>query len=297
MSMWKHLLRVTVFDESSYSEIRVFRGTPRRWVGWLVGILVAVSLATYLAIAQTPLREWVVPGYVAEQTQQDMRETRVLADSLVRVLEQQEQALLALRHALVGDEAALSFLTRSESTVPLDSMAGWGLDSVVFEAGSSEMALREAVEEADRFSLQRRRVGGANAMIGFTYPPLVGGVSDGMNAGIGHLGVDLVAPVGTPIQAVDDGSVLFSSYTVETGYTLLIQHRGERVSVYKHCSSLLKQQGDLVAGGEAVGLMGNTGELTTGPHLHFEWWVRGRALDPTPWLGRTSLWDDGGPVN
>jgi murein DD-endopeptidase MepM/ murein hydrolase activator NlpD len=159
------------------------------------------------------------------------------------------------------------------------------------------MALREAVEEVDRFSLQRRRAGGANAMIGFTYPPLVGGVSDGMNAGIGHLGVDLVAPAGTPIQAVDDGSVLFSSYTVETGYTLLIQHRGERVSVYKHCSSLLKQQGDLVAGGEAVGLMGNTGELTTGPHLHFEWWVRGRALDPTPWLGRTSLWDDGGPVN
>ena len=292
MSMWKHRLRVTVFDESSYSEIRVFRGSPRCWVGWVLALLSAVVLATYLLVAQTPLREWVVPGYVAEQTRQDMRETRWLADSLARALGQQEQALLALRYALVGDTAALSFLTRSESPEPLDSAASWASDSLVFQPGPHEMTLRETVEKEDRFALQRRSAGSANAMTGFTYPPVVGGVSDGMNAGIGHLGVDLVAPAGTAIQAVDDGSVLFSSYTVETGYTLLIQHRGERVSVYKHCSSLLKQQGDLVAGGEAVGLMGNTGELTTGPHLHFEWWVRGRAVDPTPWLGRASAWDE-----
>ena len=64
-----------------------------------------------------------------------------------------------------------------------------------------------------------------------------------------------------------------------------LQHRGERVSIYKHCASLLKTQGDLVAGGEAVGLVGNTGEWTSGPHLHFEWWVQGRAVDPRPWLG------------
>ena len=297
MSMWKHRLRVTVFDESSYSEIRVFRGSPRRWAGWVISLLALVVLATYLLVAQTPLREWVVPGYVAEQTRQDMRETRWLADSLSRALGQQEQALLALRYALVGDTAALSFLTRSESPTPLDSAESWGLDSLVFQAGSSEMTLRETVEEEDRFALQRQSASSTNAMTGFTYPPVVGGVSDGMNAGIGHLGVDLVAAAGTAIQAVDDGSVLFSSYTVETGYTLLIQHRGERVSVYKHCSSLLKQQGDLVAGGEAIGLMGNTGELTTGPHLHFEWWVRGRAVDPTPWLGRTPMWEESVPGN
>jgi murein DD-endopeptidase MepM/ murein hydrolase activator NlpD len=106
-----------------------------------------------------------------------------------------------------------------------------------------------------------------------------------LDVGIGHLGVDLAAAEGAPIQAVDDGTVLFSTYTVETGYTLVLQHRGERVSIYKHCASLLKIQGDLVAGGEAVGLVGNTGEWTSGPHLHFEWWVQGRAVDPRPWLG------------
>lgn len=107
-----------------------------------------------------------------------------------------------------------------------------------------------------------------------------------MDLGVGHLGIDLVAPEGTAIQSVDDGSVLFSSYTIETGYTLVVQHRGDRVSVYKHCASLLKRQGDLVAGGEAIALMGNTGELSSGPHLHFEWWVKGQPVDPKPWLGR-----------
>ena len=255
---------------------------------WAVVACVAVIALTYLVVARTPLREHVVPGYVAEQTRQDMRETRALADTLSRLVEQQGSALHALRHALAGDTAAMAFLTRANPTLVVDSLVTWALDSTALIPGSYELALREDVEDADRFVLQRRTVSQNNALLGFSFSPVVGGVSDEMDEGIGHLGVDLVAPAGSAVQAVDDGSVLFSAYTVETGYTMLIQHRGDRVSVYKHCSSLLKQQGDLVAGGEAVGLIGNTGELTSGPHLHFEWWVRGRAVDPTPWLGQPS---------
>ena len=100
MSKWKHRLKVTVFDESSYSEIRVFHGTPRQWASWL-GVAFAFAIAsTYLLVAQTKLREWVVPGYVAESTRQDMRETRAMADSLSSLLRRQEMTTLALRHAL-----------------------------------------------------------------------------------------------------------------------------------------------------------------------------------------------------
>ena len=88
---------------------------------------------------------------------------------------------------------------------------------------------------------------------------------------------------GRPSKLVDDGSVLFSSYTIETGYTLALTLK-RRVSVYKHCASLLKRQGDFAAGGEAIALMGNTGDSTTGPHLH-RVVVRGRPTDPSPWLG------------
>lgn len=285
MSMWKHRLRVTVFDESSYSEIRVFNGTPRNWAALVAAAVLLVIGLTYLAVAMTPLREWVVPGYVAESTRQDMRETRTMADSLAQMLTRQEMSLLALRHSLAGDTAALAFL-QGASTPPRFEAVDPDLNNVLTAgAGDGEMALRAQVDLEDRFALQRKSSEG-NTSIGFPFLPLAGGISSGLDLGIGHLGLDLVATEGTAIQAVDDGSVLFSSYTVETGYTLLIQHRGERVSVYKHCASLLKSQGDLVSGGEAVALMGNTGELTTGPHLHFEWWVRGRPLDPTPWLGQ-----------
>ena len=284
MSKWNHRLRVTIFDENSFSEIRVFHGSPRVWLGWLVSTAVLIVGVTYLLVAQTRLREWVVPGYIAESTRQDMRETRLLADSLAQLMRRQEMTTLALRHVFVGDSSALSFLQAASTPSPLpeDTLAVYSDE--ILEPGDGELALRRTVDSEDRFALQRKTDDRTSAPLGFSYMPLVGAISDDLDLGAGHLGVDLVGPSGAAIQSVDDGSVVFSSYTIETGYTLLIQHRGERVSVYKHCASLLKNQGDLVVGGEAVALLGNTGELTTGPHLHFEWWVRGQPVDPTPWL-------------
>ena len=287
MSWWKHKLRVTVFDESSYSELRVFRGSPRQWFAIVAAVLVVVSVVTFGLVALTPLREVVVPGYVAASTQKDMRETRAMADSLTAMLERQEMTIYALRHSLSGDPVAMAFLQQASERH--DGEVG-AIDSAwvsAMQPGEDELSLRSRVEESDRFALQRRPLERESTTTGFPFLPLVGGVSSGLDLGIGHLGVDLVAPEGSAIQAVDDGSVLFSSYTIETGYTLVLQHRSDRVSVYKHCASLLKRQGDLVAGGEAIALMGNTGDLTTGPHLHFEWWVRGRPTDPSPWLGST----------
>ena len=153
------------------------------------------------------------------------------------------------------------------------------------EVGASEQALRDQVAREDAFSLRSKALGSSSNQMGFPFAPLVGGVSSGLNVAGGHRGVDLVAPDGSAIQAVDDGFVVLNAYTVETGYTLVLQHRGDRLSVYKHCAQLLKQQGDVVSGGEVIALLGNTGELTSGPHLHFEWWVRGQAVDPTPWMG------------
>ena len=286
MSRWKHRFKVTVFDENSFSEIRVFRGTPRGWVWMAGGVLTLVVGLTYLTVAQTQLREWVVPGYVATQTREDMAATRALADSLTVMLQRNGQVVQALRHALAGDNRAIEFLQGAGASDWRPSAEPFpDVDTTALAAGPSETQLRNQVLAEDRFALQRRSERGGTSSTGFRYPPVAGTLSDELDLGIGHLGVDLAAAEGSPIQAVDDGTVLFSTYTVETGYTLVLQHRGERVSIYKHCASLLKTQGDLVAGGEAVGLVGNTGEWTSGPHLHFEWWVQGRAVDPRPWLG------------
>ena len=286
MSRWKHRFKVTVFDENSFSEIRVFRGTPRSWAWMAGGVLTLVMGLTYLTVAQTQLREWVVPGYVATQTREDMAATRALADSLTVMLQRNGQVVQALRHALAGDNRAIEFLQGAGASDWRPSAEPFpDVDTTALAAGPSETQLRNQVLAEDRFALQRRSERGGTSSTGFRYPPVAGTLSDDLDLGIGHLGVDLAAAEGSPIQAVDDGTVLFSTYTVETGYTLVLQHRGERVSIYKHCASLLKTQGDLVAGGEVVGLVGNTGEWTSGPHLHFEWWFQGRAVDPRPWLG------------
>ena len=147
MSLWKHRLRVTVFDESSYSEIRVFNGTPRNWATWLalaVGLVVGI---TYLAVAHTPLREWVVPGYVAESTREDMRETRAMADSLTRLLARQEMSLTALRHSLAGDPAALAFMQGASDPVDNTLPDPASLSTLETGAGEREMALRGQIDQ------------------------------------------------------------------------------------------------------------------------------------------------------
>ena len=291
MSPWHHRFRITVFDEDSLAEVRVVRTTQKQAIFIGLGALAGVSLLVYLLVAQTPLREWVVPGYVSDQTKQEVLQARQLADSAWLLLEQNNRVVEAMRHALVGDSVAMAFLRFGEqsSWVELpDSMRRVSVEPLG-EAGEDEATLRNQVAEEDAFALRRQVVGSGSAPMGFAFSPLVGGVSSGIDVAGGHMGVDLVSGDGAAIQAVDDGVVILSSYTVEAGYTLVVQHRGERLSVYKHCAKLLKDQGDLVSGGEVIALIGNTGELTTGPHLHFEWWVRGQAMDPTPWLGGSEL--------
>lgn len=99
-----------------------------------------------------------------------------------------------------------------------------------------------------------------------------------------HYGVDIAANPNESILATLDGTVILSTYTAETGYVIQIQHGQDFVSVYKHCGSLLKKEGDTVKGGEAIALVGNTGEKTTGSHLHFELWNKGRAINPSKYI-------------
>ena len=150
-------------------------------------------------------------------------------------------------------------------------------------ASEEDLELRERVEGEDRFALRRSGPDVAMA-IGFDFQPVRGGISDGFDLSHGHFGVDLEAAEGVLVHAVDDGTVLISDYTVEHGYVMAIQHRNNRISVYKHNASLLKEVGELVQMGDVIASVGNSGTQTTGPHLHFEWWVSGQPIDPAPWL-------------
>ena len=147
------------------------------------------------------------------------------------MLERNGQVVQALRHALAGDNRAIEFLQGAGASDWRPSAEAFpGVDTAALAAGPSETQLRNQVLAEDRFALQRRSERGGASSTGFRYPPVAGTLSDELDLGIGHLGVDLAAAEGSPIQAVDDGTVLFSTYTVETGYTLVLQTpRGARL--------------------------------------------------------------------
>jgi murein DD-endopeptidase MepM/ murein hydrolase activator NlpD len=111
--------------------------------------------------------------------------------------------------------------------------------------------------------------------------PIAGGiVSARYDTRIRHFGVDLLAPKDEPIKAIADGTVVMADWTSETGHVITVQHAGNLISVYKHNSVLLKKVGDFIRAGDILAIIGNSGELTTGPHLHFELWHNGNPVDP-----------------
>jgi len=118
----------------------------------------------------------------------------------------------------------------------------------------------------------------------YLMPPISGVVSNGFDPETDHLGVDILAPHDTPVKAIWDGHVITADWTLETGYTIGIQHSNDMVTFYKHNASLLKRNGAFVRAGEAVAIIGNTGKLTSGPHLHFELWLQGKPVDPTHYI-------------
>ena len=118
----------------------------------------------------------------------------------------------------------------------------------------------------------------------YLMPPISGVVSSGFDLKTEHLGVDILAPHNTPVKAIWDGHVITADWTLETGHTIGIQHTNDMVSFYKHNASLLKRNGAFVRAGEAIAIIGNTGKLTSGPHLHFELWLKGKPVDPTNYI-------------
>lgn len=118
----------------------------------------------------------------------------------------------------------------------------------------------------------------------YLIPPISGVISSKFDPSQDHFGVDILAPHDTPVKAIWDGHVITADWTLETGYTIGIQHSNDMVSFYKHNATLLKRNGAFVRAGEAVAIIGNTGKLSSGPHLHFELWIQGRPVDPTDYI-------------
>ena len=152
-------------------------------------------------------------------------------------------------------------------------------DTIRFQISEQENEFRAAIEERERFNLSLGMKEQNHDYYHF-FPPVEGIVTQSFDEKKRHYGTDIVAKANAKVAAVLDGVVIFTDWTVKTGYVIQVQHTNDLISVYKHNSILLKKQGDYVRAGEVLGVVGNTGEESSGPHLHFELWRAGNPLNP-----------------
>jgi murein DD-endopeptidase MepM/ murein hydrolase activator NlpD len=197
-------------------------------------------------------------------------------DSLVQELELNKRYYASIRKVLTGDVSAEDF--DRDSVI---EAAKNDLDILQTTTNKEDSLLREKVEKEDKYNLFEDNSDQSNFVL---FPPVNGTISQNYNIEDKHYAVDVVVATNTPVKATADGTIIFAEWTIETGYVVIIEHNQELISVYKHNTAITKSQGDLVKAGEVIAMSGNTGELSTGPHLHFELWSKGYPVNPTNFI-------------
>ena len=231
--------------------------------------------ATTVLIAFTPLKEYI-PGYSSTALKKKATVLSYKTDSLERVIAVNERYFSSIKKVLHGELSSADFNRDS-----IIEAAKLDVNQIDLAPTKEDSLLREKVDKEDKYNLFETATSKASFVL---FPPVNGTITEAYNVKERHYAVDVVVAKDTPIKATADGTVIFAEWTTETGYVMLIEHSYGLISVYKHNASLTKRQGDLVKAGEVIAMSGNTGELTTGPHLHFELWSDGYPINPTNFI-------------
>ena len=276
-AFWKNFkfkYKLTIINENTLEEIVGIHVSKLNGVSVLLSAVTVIFLIASLIIAFTPLRNYL-PGYMNSEVREQVVVNALRADSLKWVLERQQMYIMNIQDIISGN-------VKVDTVQSIDSLTTVRSD-VLMERTQAEEKFRKQYEETERYNLTT--IDNVTAVSGLIFfRPTRGMISSEFNANQNHFGIDIAANPNESVLATLDGTVILATYTADTGYVIQMQHAQNLVSVYKHCGSLLKKVGDTVKAGEAIALVGNTGEKTTGPHLHFEIWNRGRALDPNKYI-------------
>ena len=267
--------RLVVLNEETYEEQLYFRLTRLNVMIISILLISIFVTGTVLLIASTPLKEFM-PGYSSTAMRAQAAENAIKLDSLNRAYDQSIRYLISIQQVLVGD---LKFEELNESPITLDSFSK--RPKAIVSTSIDDSLLRAMVDQEDKYNFQ----GGSKSKINFVlFPPAQGDLSQTYDPTNKHYAVDIVLKENAPIKAVADGTVIFSEWTAGTGHVIIIEHPFGLISAYKHNASLSKQQGDYVVAGEVIASAGNTGELSTGWHLHFELWSDGYPMNPESFI-------------
>ncbi len=268
--------RFSIFNDTSHEELFVFRANGLMMLLSLSLAVIFIISSVTILISFTPLREFI-PGYPNSQTRRAIVENALKADSLEQAVKLWDFQLANIQRVVTGQKPLamgnVSAVADTSKTVDLRA-TGSKEDSI----------LREDVIKQEQFNLGTKRNQIEQIEGLHFFPPVKGIVSDGFNLATNHPYLDIAASANSVVSAVLDGTVIMANWTDETGFTIQIQHSNDLISIYKHNSKLLKKTGDIVRAGSAISLVGSTGKLSTGAHLHFELWHKGKAIDPSKYI-------------
>ncbi|MFV0266170.1 MAG: M23 family metallopeptidase [Draconibacterium sp.] len=273
-SKLKNQYRLIIYNDTTFqsvwsmklSRLKVFTATS------LLSAIIVVLVI--LLIATTGLREYI-PGYPKAEYRQMLIRSALKVDSLETELAKRDRFFKGIQTIMSGDVPEDDHIMEAESRSSEVEFQQYNHDSIFQdELLAEQLSLSLQPENDNKTDISRMHF----------FVPVKGVVTEHFNSSSDHFGIDLVSEANARISSVLNGTVIFSGWTLKTGYSIYVQHEGNLVSVYKHNSELLKNEGDHVSAGEAIAIIGNTGELSTGPHLHFELWHDGKALNPEHYI-------------
>ncbi len=290
MEKMRDKYRLVIMNDDTFEEVTSVKLTPLSVYVAFSSLIVGTAIIVTTLIVWTPLKRYI-PGYGDFRRDDEISELTSKVANLEDEIKAHRKYNDNIRKILNGDLADMSKEAAEKQGVPADSMNAIPAEDI--ERIPEDEQLRAEVATGT-FTSDPKAVAaaGIGAIVPrdvpleqlFFVPAVSGEVTSGFDLQKNHFGIDVAAPKNTAVKSAADGVVISAGYTVETGYSIAIQHPNNVVTMYKHNSVLLKQTGSAVKAGEAIAIIGNSGENTSGPHLHFELWYKGRPVDPGDYI-------------
>ncbi len=268
--------RLVILNDDTFAEKFAFRLSPLGLIIAISAVTIAMTTLVISLVAFTPLREYI-PGYGNVTERKEILELSVKADSLEQTLSARDWYMKNLVNVFSGK-------TEGKTDKPAKDTSG-KFQKVNTKPTENDLQFRKDVEnEPASLKFAGSNVN-KNALANYLFfSPIKGLITESFNVPEEHFGVDVVAKKDALIKSTLDGTIIYSGFTPSEGYILQIQHDNNLISIYKHNSGVLKKMGDKVKSGEAIAIIGNTGELSKGPHLHFELWHNGLPINPEEFI-------------
>jgi murein DD-endopeptidase MepM/ murein hydrolase activator NlpD len=273
---FKHKYRLSIYRDETFEEVLNLKLSKLN-LFTLVSALIFIFLVIVISIiAYTPARE-LIPGYPTQKTVRNIRMNAHRLDSLELEIQKRDAYFENIRRIVSGEQPE-QFSNPHDTAIRKEKLT--------YKKAKEDSLLRNMIDSDKPYTLlaegrQKTKTSFFNILF---FSPVKGMITGTYNPADGHYGIDVVAAPNEVVKAVLEGTVILASWTLETGNVIQLQHDNNLVSVYKHNAELLKGVGDHVAAGEPIAIIGNSGELTTGPHLHFELWHNGNSLNPENYI-------------